>query len=448
VIRHLLPKTIAGQLMLATALALLLAQAVNIVLLARAQAGEWQASVAAGAAAQIADAADRVVNGLPVTDARRSRRVVIGARPRFRAGMTGQPELAARVAAFLAEADVDVRAVRAAAMPGQRRIDAVRQRERAIRIVAVAAQLRDGRWLTVRARIPAPQRWIGGALLVQTIILFLLLLGPLLFVAWRINRPIQALARAAGDLRPGSHAAPLTETGPEDVRALTRAFNAMRERIFAMLTDKDRMLGALGHDLRTPLASLRVRVEQVEDEVLREKMVRTIEDMATMLNDILALARAGQPKDSPEPTDLSALIGGVVDDYQAMGRPVQLAAEGALVTHMVRASALRRALRNLIDNAVAYGGSAMVGLEQKGDGSITILVDDNGPGIPSDAIADLMEPFARAEQSRNRDTGGSGLGLALARAIALAEGGTIELVNRAAGGLSARIHLPPEVPQT
>ncbi len=466
-IRRLRPKSLAGQLMLVTALALLAAQAVNLTLLVRAQRGEWQASVAAGAAARIAEASDRIDNGLPVPLARdsrppraglprrignggtyerrgrRSRRIVIDNQPRFRPGMTDRPELASRVATFLDDAGVDVRAVRAASMRGPRRYDAVARRERAVALVAVAAQLSDGRWITSRARVPMPQPWIGGALIVQTIILFLLLLGPLLFVAWRVGRPIADLARAAGDFRPGIDAETLVEAGPQDVRALTRAFNAMRQRILAMLSEKDRILGAVGHDLRTPLASLRVRVEQVADEELRARMVATIEEMATMLDDILSLARAGQPREIPEPTDLAALVGDIVADYHAMGRPVVLAAKGALVTRIVRASSLRRALRNLIDNAVAYGGSATVGLAESGDGGVTIMVDDDGPGIPADRIADLMEPFVRAEQSRNRDTGGSGLGLALARAIALAEGGRIELVNRRDGGLSARIHLPP-----
>lgn len=480
-IRAILPKSLAGQLMLVTALALMVAQAVNLTLLVRAQRAETLASIAAGGASQIADASDRLANGLPVQQANdrrrapddrtatgdrsddgrnddgrnddertggRGRRTVIGDEPRFRPGMTERPDLAARVSAFLADADVEVRAVRAAEMTGNRRYDPVAKRERAFTFVAVAAQLPDGRWITSRARLAVPQRRLGGAVVIQTVILFLLLLGPLLFLAWRVSRPLATLARAASDFRPGQDAEPLVESGPEDVRALTRAFGAMRQRILSMLTEKDRMLGAVGHDLRTPLASLRVRVEQIDDEGLRDKMVKTIEEMAAMLDDILSLARAGQPRETPEPTDLAALLAELVGEYQAMARPVILAAEGALVTRMVRGASLRRAVRNLIDNAVAYGGSATVGLTGSGDGEVVISVDDTGPGIPEAQIADLMEPFARAEQSRNRDTGGSGLGLALAKALALAEGGRVDLVNRREGGLSARIVLPPIGVQT
>ena len=465
--RRIGPKSLAGQLMLVLALALLLAQAVNLALLVRASRQERLTSVAAGAAAQIADASDRVASGLPLglidrrerlrgerqrigndrvgeqTDdgPRRGRRITLAEAPRFRPGMREWPELASRTAEFLSDADIDVRAVRAAQMAGLRRQDPVGKRDRAIAVIAVAAQLPDGRWITVRARVPANQPQIGGLLLAQTGILFILLLGPLLWVAWRVSRPLKTLARAASDMRPGADETPVIESGPEDVRALTRAFNAMQQRIRAMLSDKDRMLGAVGHDLRTPLASLRVRVEQVDDEPLRDKMAATIAEMAAMLDDILSLARAGQPKERPEPTDLASLLGELVGDYRAMGRPVELAAEGALVTSIVRPASLRRALRNLIDNAVTYGNGATVGLTESADGSVIISVDDNGPGIPPDRINDMMEPFARAEASRNRDTGGSGLGLALARAIALAEGGRLDLINRAEGGLSARIAL-------
>ena len=242
-------------------------------------------------------------------------------------------------------------------------------------------------------------------------------------------------------MRPGADETPVAESGPEDVRALTRAFNAMQGRIRFMLAEKDHMLGAVGHDLRTPLASLRVRVEQIGDERLRDKMAATIAEMTTMLDDILSLARAGQPKEPPEPTDLAALLAELVGDYGAMGKPVELAAEGAVVTRTVRAASLRRALRNLIENAVTYGGSATVGLTEQA-GVALLSVEDHGPGIPPDRIAEMMEPFARAESSRNRNTGGSGLGLALAKALVLAEGGRLELANRTGGGLAARVLLP------
>lgn len=462
------PRSLAGQLMLVLALALLLAQAVNLALLVRAARQERLTSIAAGAAAQIADASDRVSSGLPLglielrdrfgrggealdrggreagagDVPRRGRRIILSDAPRFRPGMSEWPELAARVSEFLSDANVDVREVRAGQMPEVRRFDPVGKRERATAVIAVAARLPDGRWVTARARAPVNQPRLGSLLIVQTGILFILLIGPLLWVAWRVSRPLKMLAQAASDIRPGADGLSVEETGPEDVRALTRAFNAMQQRIRTMLSDKDRMLGAVGHDLRTPLASLRVRVEQIDDERLREHMAATIAEMAMMLDDILSLARAGQPREQPEPTDLASLLSELVDDYRAMGKPVQLAEEGALVSRSLRPASMRRALRNLIDNAVAYGGRAVVGLEESRSGAVTLYVEDDGPGIPADRIAAMMEPFARAESSRNRHTGGSGLGLSLAKALVLAEGGTLELANRDGGGLVARIMLP------
>ncbi|QJQ33245.1 HAMP domain-containing protein [Sphingomonas lacunae] len=469
------PRSLAGQLMLVTAIALMLAQAINLALLVQSQRHERVAAIAAGAAAQIGEARERLELGVPVDrrggfrrdrrddDGRRGRdridddddddrrpedmrrrRVLIDDVPRFRPEMNEWPELAYRVSRHLADNGVAVQDVRAAHMDAPAPIAAMMARPRGAQIVAVAARLDDGRWITIRARLPGAAPWLGNMLLVQTLILFALLLGPLLFVAWRVSRPLSRLAQAASDTRPGVEAEAVRESGPEDVRALTRAFNAMRRRIHAMLSEKDHMLGAIGHDLRTPLASLRVRVEQVEDEALRDRMAATITDMAAMLDDILSLARAGQPVEQPEPTDLAAMIGAIAEDYQAMGRPVTLAAEGALVSRRIRPSSMRRAIRNLVDNAVTYGGSAELGLSRGSDGSVTISVDDKGPGIPAHRMADMLEPFARMEQSRNRNTGGSGLGLTLARAIAQAEGGTLTLGNRPTGGLSARITLPPE----
>lgn len=458
---RLWPRSLSGQLMLVTAIALLVAQAINLTLLVRAQRSERIASVAAGAAAQIADTVDRLALGLPVgvrgprmqaraggeeADAGppRRRRILVDSVPRFRPGMEDWPQLAGRVAGFLDDANVNVRTVRAARTPLERRFDPVARRERVTMMVAAAAQLPDGRWITVRARMPVPQQRLGAGIVIQTVILGLMLLVALGFVARRVRRPLGALATAAAETRPGAAPDPVAEDGPEDVRALIRAFNAMRARIHSMLGEKDRMLGAVGHDLRTPLASLRVRVESVTDERQRSAMIATIEEMAAMLDDILALARAGQPREERVETDLAALLSGISEDYRALEKPVSLEGEGAIAMRHVRPVALRRAVRNLIDNSVTYAGSATLGLADVAGGAVAICVTDRGPGIAPERIADLTEAFARGEESRNRETGGSGLGLAIARTIAEGEGGRLELANREGGGLIARIVLPPD----
>jgi signal transduction histidine kinase len=209
------------------------------------------------------------------------------------------------------------------------------------------------------------------------------------------------------------------------------------------------MLGAIGHDLKTPLTSLRVRIESVEDPAERAKMAATIEDITRSLDDILSLARVGRPSDPMERTDLSALLAAVAEEYEDMGQPVELGVTQRLALPL-RATWLRRALRNLIENAVRYGQRARVSLAREGKWAV-VRIEDDGPGIPEGEIAAMMEPFARGEASRNRETGGAGLGLTLARAIAEQHGGTIALRNRPGAkdmgggkpaGLVAELRLP------
>ena len=459
---RLWPRSLVGQLLLGAAAALLIAQSISFVLMMQSQRQQRGAIVAAAAAAAISESVDRLALGLPLRgDARgrwraegrgcvarqgeivrreraMRRGAVLDARPAIPAHADDQPALAARIARLLDDNAVVVRNVRAAFVP----VPAFFRRDgrRIGRVVAVAAELPDGRWLTVRAPVVDPAPRVQLQLIGQTLILFVLLLLPLLWIARRAARPLAALARAARTAAPGQMPV-LAEAGPADVRDLTRAFNDLSARVRAMLVDKDRTLGAIGHDLRTPLASLRVRVERVEDAALRDAMSATIAEMATMLDDIVALARAGQPQEPQVMTDLAALLAGLAGDYAEMGRPVRLAEAGAVASALVRPAALRRALRNLVDNALTYGREAELGLERRGHW-LCLSVADRGPGIPEARLAAMLEPFARAEESRNRSTGGAGLGLALAKAVAEAEGGTLSLSNRPEGGLIARVALP------
>lgn len=482
---RLLPRSLVGQLMLAMTLALFVAQAANFYLLVRGAHSQREGQLAGATAATLIETADRLRLGLPMpalaglaqAEARgdgregrrmdreqlrrrlgvgddapvrvQRRRISIGAAPAFHPAMRSAPRLAERVtfalvdSQYLAGDAIRFTAVQAAEMrgvPGGGRLQDRGQRGTR-NLVAVAGQLPDGRWITVRARVGDAGVRLFLPLVFQTLILFVVLLGPMLWLARRVARPLAKLTRSAGQAVPGQQVDPVPESGPDDVRLLTRAFNDLGARIRAMLADKDRMLGAVGHDLRTPLASLRVRVEQVGDPAVRDAMAATIADMATMLDDIVALARAGRTGEPQEATDVAALVAAMVADYEMMAQPVSLAADGAVVTVPMRGAAVRRALRNLIDNAVKYGGSAVVGVRDCG-ATIAIDVVDAGPGIPADQIEALMQPFARAEASRNRDTGGAGLGLALAQAVAEGEGGTLSLTNAASGGLVASLNLP------
>ena len=284
----------------------------------------------------------------------------------------------------------------------------------------------------------------GSARLLVTLVA--LLVGGLALLLRRITQPIAALTRRLEHFAETRELdGQLEPTGPDDTRRLIAAHNAMEERIAALLNEKDVMLGAIGHDLKTPLAALRVRIESVEDAGERAKMAASIEDVTRSLDDILSLARVGRPSDPLERTELSALLAAVVEEYEDMCEPVELG-DTQRVALPLRATWLRRAFRNLISNALRYGERARVSLVREGRTAV-VRIEDDGPGIPEGEIEAMMEPFSRGETSRNRETGGAGLGLTLARAIAEQHGGTVTLRNRPGpggkpAGLLAELRLP------
>jgi signal transduction histidine kinase len=207
-----------------------------------------------------------------------------------------------------------------------------------------------------------------------------------------------------------------------------------------MLDEKDRMLGAIGHDLRTPLAALRVRIESVEDDHDRARMADTIAEMSRTLDDILSLARLGRPSEAAVEVDLAALVDAVVEDFRDLGAEVTLE-EAPRLRMRLRPTLFRRAVRNLIENAIKYAGAVEVSL-RRDDARVLVCIADRGPGIPADKLVAVFDPFTRLEGSRNRETGGVGLGLALAHAIVRDAGGDVTLANREGGGLIATIALP------
>jgi signal transduction histidine kinase len=358
-------------------------------------------------------------------------------------GFERKPEIEERLASALAEAGVPVRAVRAASYaqpgpgndghhpPGHRRHH---------RIVLLAAQLDDGVWLDARLHAPGPDPWLVHRLLLATAALFVIVFGAAWWIARRLARPLRDLTRAAEGYEGRGPAEPVIPRGPSDLRRAVEAFNAMNRRTLALLDEKDRMLGAIGHDLRTPLASLRIRAENMGPEEERERLAATVDEMAATLEDILTLARTGRAREAVRPVDLAALADAVVEEFRELGRAATLLPSPRAVLP-VQPNLLRRALRNLIDNAVAYGGGASVAVDER-PGEIEIKVEDDGPGIPADRLAEVQEPFRRLESSRNRESGGAGLGLAIARAAAQAHGGRLELANRTEGGLRAALILP------
>ncbi len=313
--------------------------------------------------------------------------------------------------------------------------------------LVVAAQLQaDRTWLTVRSFMPANEQQLVFSLLRQTVLTYILLVLAVGLILRRITRPLRALTSrlenyvASPGLAPGLKAGisdQIAPQGPNDIQRLIVAHNAMEARIGALLDEKDVMLGAIGHDLKTPLAALRVRIEAVDDDIERGRMAATIEDINRSLDDILSLARVGRPTDPIEATEMSALVADIIGEYEDMGEDVVLGDAQRMVAP-VRATWLRRALRNLVSNALRYGHRARVTLNRDGREAV-LVIDDDGPGIPEGDIARMMEPFTRLEASRNSATGGSGLGLTLARAIADQHGGSLTLANRHDSGDLTRI---------
>lgn len=428
------------------AVALFVAQAINFSLLLseRRQARLDQAT--GPVVTRIVDADERIDAGRPIGGGSWGRVQLAAASPVAVGGQhVAEVETALRGA--LNDAGVKVGRIQTQVLPIKRNDPRLRyvskaRVERLLRAGAelmVAVERPDGQWLILNLPWSRNDAAIFWRLIAQTLILYGVALAPLLWAARRISRPLRSLAIAARDFQPGAAVDPVEARGPQDVRDVIAAFNALRLRVTAMLDEKDRMLGAIGHDLRTPLAALRVRIESVEDDDDRSKMADTIAEMNSTLDDILSLARLGRPSEPLTEVDLAALVDAVVEDFRDLDAHVAFEA-GERLKMRLRPGLMRRAVRNLIENALKYAGAAEVSVTADAR-TVTIAVCDRGPGIPPERLGDVFEAFTRIETSRNKETGGIGLGLALARTIVRDAGGDITLENRDGGGLVARIVL-------
>jgi len=254
-----------------------------------------------------------------------------------------------------------------------------------------------------------------------------------------VTRPMQRLAEAADAFGRNLDTPPLPETGPTETRSAAEAFNLMQERLRRLIAERSRALAAVSHDLRTPLTRLRLRAELVDDEDLRSQINADIDDMQAMVESTLDYLRGQRENEPLQLIDMEALLQSLVANEQALGHAVTL--EGAVVVpYLGRLSILKRALGNLIDNAVKYGQSAHIVIED-GAAELRLMVQDRGPGIPEGDLARVVEPYVRLEASRSRETGGVGLGLTIAQDAAVLHGGKLLLENRAEGGLKATLIL-------
>ena len=308
--------------------------------------------------------------------------------------------------------------------------------------ILVSVPFPDSGWLNAQTQIGAePVRW-AWASTASTAVMIIAILAIVAFTARRATSPLRALSVRADALGRGTPEPPLPEKGPDEVRRVTIAFNKMQDRLQRFVTDRTRMIAAIGHDLRTPITSLKLRAELLDDQEAKAKISATLEEMQHMVEATLAFARDEASAEPTRSVDLAALLATIVDDYADLGKDVRFS-EASRLPYRCRPTALKRAISNLIENAVHHGERARVSLAKESTGPV-IVVEDRGPGIPPEEMSNVFQPFVRLEGSRNKATGGVGLGLSIARSIALAHGGELVLENRMTGGLRAEIRLPPE----
>jgi len=429
----LLPRTLFGRLALLMTGGLLVAQLIGVAMHMTERQRTLGAAISQEFAQRVA-AIHRAIDSTPIED-----------RPRL-AERLGTGRL--RVA--VADCGPPLDAVPAAGQAFLDRLAASLGPEVEVRPVAlphvggfafdVCVGLGSGGWLRVEGGAPK-EIFDWPFHLFLNLAVMLTVVSVLIWYVARITvKPLTRLATAANRLGDDLKQPPLPEDGPSEVQEAARAFNSMQRRIRQHIEERERFLAAVSHDLKTPVTRLRLRSEMLADAGLRERYLRDLDDMQQMLTSALEFLR-GRTADEPvHPIDMVAMLESLVDDWAELGREIPLQAP-ACVRLSGRPQALRRAIGNLIENALKYGGKASVALVDE-PARVTIVVDDEGPGLPGDMLEKVLEPFYRSESSRSRETGGVGLGLAIVRQIVLAHGGTIRLENRPAGGLRATLSLP------
>jgi signal transduction histidine kinase len=288
---------------------------------------------------------------------------------------------------------------------------------------------------------PKPPPFLHGPLAFTLLFIAISMTLLLIWTAHALRTPLSGFAAAAESFSLDGHDAPLPDRGPEEIRAVARALNRMRERIRRLVDDRTRMLAAMGHDLRTPITRLRLRSEFIPDEDLRRQMLSDLDQMKAMTDGVLSFLRDGHTNEAKTTVDLTSVLQTVCDQFADIGHRVSY--EGPdHVTIAGRPDDLQRAVSNLVDNAVRHGSIVVVRLTV-GGGYATVSVEDDGPGIEDSRKEAMLEAFVRGEEARTMDDrAGFGLGLSIARAIAEAHAGALSLHDRAPHGLIARITLP------
>lgn len=306
-------------------------------------------------------------------------------------------------------------------------------------VVTGGLRLEDGSWLYFRTRQPVTNLNLAFERIALAMVpaIALMVLGGVLLR--RVLLPLRRLAAAAGRVGHGD-VVPVEEDGPGEVRRVITAFNLMQDRIQALIAGRTQALAAVGHDLRTPLARLHLRIERLADGDTREAIVRDVVEMEAMITSLLAFLGGEADPEVGTDVDLAVLCATLVDDAQDRGRDAEYIGPDHCEWR-VRRVGFKRALVNLVENALHYGDRVTITLEPRA-GGLAIRIDDDGPGIPDEELDHVLEPFVRLDPARGRDTVGFGLGLPIVQLAVAAEGGVLTLANRSGGGLCAEIALP------
>jgi len=317
-------------------------------------------------------------------------------------------------------------------------------------ILVIQTEIEPGNWLYMAALMPNPyflssnDPFTWDRLMPQALSLAVVLILCLLVVR-SITRPLAALSDAAAAIGQGHDEAtpPLPETGSREFVNTARAFGAMRERIARYIEDRERLFVSISHDLRTPITRLKLRAELLDDEALRGEFEEDLDELDMMVKGALQCVKDSDIHENPAEIRLDALLGRMVRSAQLAGHRVGYTPSGISVRG--KPLALKRALGNLLDNALYYGARAEIDVREE-PGRVVIAVRDHGPGVPEDALASLFDPYVRLAHGRERNDGGMGLGLGIARGVVEAHGGRLELSNHPQGGLSAVVRLPASQP--
>jgi len=310
--------------------------------------------------------------------------------------------------------------------------------DRALGLLTVGLKLPGNRFATAETPIFTPVRGIPAEAWTAIALVFAVTAVFSLLAARLAVGPVRLLADAADRLSRNIDEPPLPEKGAQELRAARRAFNRMQDRLKRHVNSRALAFAAMSHDIRTPLTRMRLRLETLGPEA-KERIGEDLDEIESIARSVLEISRGLSAEEPISAVDLDAMVRRLVDDYAAMGSVLSVSGRAGAIP--ARPAALKRAIGNLVDNALKYGRDVAIELSENRS-HVTLAVCDRGPGIPAADLSKVTTPFYRVESSRNRDTGGAGLGLAITKDLVEGQGGELTLANRDGGGLAATIRLP------